>query len=68
MTLQERFKEPEKLRTCTRCQKVVMTFSEIEFSQGARVCKGCKKETQQADNLAFTGTLTQDINHQQTER
>lgn len=45
--------ESEKLRTCTRCQRLVMTFSEIEFSQGVRVCKDCKKETQKSDNLAF---------------
>ena len=43
----------KKELTCTRCEKVVETYSEIVYSQGDRVCTECKKETQADDNCAF---------------
>ena len=39
--------------TCTRCGKIVETYSEIVFSRGYGVCRDCKKVTQFGDNAAF---------------
>ena len=48
-------KAKEKLKelTCTMCKEVQETFSAIVYSQGDRVCKSCKKQTQESDNRAF---------------
>ena len=43
----------EEFRTCSRCGEVVETYSEIEYSQGDRVCRDCKKETLESDKRAF---------------
>lgn len=43
----------KKHLTCTMCGDTKETYSEIEFSQGDRVCVGCKKITQESDNNAF---------------
>jgi len=46
--------EQTKLKlTCTRCETTVETYSEIVYSQGDRVCIGCKKETLAGDKYAF---------------
>ena len=39
--------------TCTKCGETKETYSEIVYSQGDRVCKDCKKITQESDNRAF---------------
>ncbi len=39
--------------TCTQCNKVVETYSEIVYSQGDKVCLECKEDNQQGDNRAF---------------
>ena len=39
--------------TCTMCKEVKETYSEIVYSQGDRICTGCKKLTQDSDNRAF---------------
>jgi hypothetical protein len=43
----------KKELTCTRCEKVVETYSEIVYSQGSKVCFECKKVSQASDNAAF---------------
>jgi len=45
--------ELNKQLTCTICNKRKETYSEIVYSQGARVCLDCKRITQSADNIAF---------------
>jgi len=47
---------PEEIKrdlTCTRCNEVSETYSEIVYSQGSRVCLDCKKETLPDDKRAF---------------
>ncbi len=39
--------------TCTMCNEVQQTFSEIVYSTGDRVCLSCKKDTQSSDNKSF---------------
>ena len=39
--------------TCTRCRKIVETYSDIVYSQGSRVCLECKEITNHSDKRAF---------------
>ena len=44
--------------TCTICNELKETYSEIVYSRGSKVCVECKKEYQSLDNRLFDMDVT----------
>lgn len=43
---------------CERCGKLFERYEQIFYSVGERVCKDCKKRSQQSDNNAYDNWVT----------